>query len=62
MLLVFLQPASHCGPGRHLTGATPVTSLAALPSWQEVMGRVTWRPEGHWKKMDKDGRIMGRYG
>ena len=28
---------------RQLSGATPVTSLAALPGWQEVMGRVTWR-------------------
>lgn len=25
---------------RQLSGATPVTSLAALPGWQEVMGRV----------------------
>lgn len=27
---------------RRFTGATPVTSLAALPAWQEVLGHATW--------------------
>ena len=40
---------------RQLSGATPVTSLAALPGWQEVMGRVTWRKNDLLEPLEQTG-------
>lgn len=30
---------------RRLSGATPVTALAVLPPWQDVIGTATWQWE-----------------